>query len=1033
MVYDVGTAYLQILPSFAGAVEAISAEAAKWGETSGTTFAEAFKTRVDAALKSLPDAKVGLDATEADTKLAEIRAELESLSGEHIGVSISDNDAQARLAALRANLDELGAKHPEIRVSVDAAQAELELAGVAVTADAVGSTFGDLGAGAGGAGTGLESLGADAGAATGEMSALIPAVIALGTALIPIGGLALGALSALPALFAGAASGAAALYLGLSGIPAALQAFSAQKNATVGGVSNASTALANAAAERNAAFSVQSAEDSLTKARLANASAVAAAERAVAAAKSSADQSIAAADKNLATAQQNVSAAQVAAVQAVANANQNLVNAERAVTDAQYNEQQAQQAVINAREQAQRQLEDYTNQLANAGLAQRQAALDVQTSLSALQAAQAPGSGASQLQIEQLQLNYDQAIQRVKDLATQNEQLTQDATAAQAAGIDGNTQVLNAQHQLATAQQATLDALANQQTAQENVTAVTLAGNQKIAAAQQAVTDAQNKLVDVTLSGNQKILVSEQAVATARRNGALSILDAQRNVTQAQLNQADAIARAAIPTGAAATATQNYQRALAGLSPAGRSFVKFITGELYPAFEGFKGKVQAAFLPLLQSALTDLLPFFRDLGPVIIQAANGLGGTISEMAKFMGSKAGLSEVMQIFKDGNYFMNAMGGNFVTLFKAFTKIGSEATPVVHAMAGVFTKMIDSFAHWVDNGGFQKFLVWLEANGPSIITALESVLVTVGKLAVALAPVGLFILTIVTVGADLISWLASAWQRFSMVLIVVGSVGAAFIAIVGGPITALVAAIALIVAGLIIVASHWRDVWASIQKYAKDAWDFIDKYLVHPLVDFFSKTVPKIFDAVVSFFKGLPERLLSLAEGFAKFYLKIFAMPYVWLWDHIGSPIMDFFAGLPDKIASAAVGMWHGISDAFKAAINTVIGWWDDLHFKIPGFSLGPVHFGGFELGMPPIPKFHDGGVVGGTPGVEQLAFLMPGEIVTPKGALLPTSGSHSNVSLELNIHGADLSKVDQIRQVVTDAFGQFVRELTPMRTA
>jgi SLT domain-containing protein len=56
-----------------------------------------------------------------------------------------------------------------------------------------------------------------------------------------------------------------------------------------------------------------------------------------------------------------------------------------------------------------------------------------------------------------------------------------------------------------------------------------------------------------------------------------------------------------------------------------------------------------------------------------------------------------------------------------------------------------------------------------------------------------------------------------------------------------------------------------------------------------------------------------------------------------------------------------MWDGITQAFKAAINWIIDGWNRLAFAIPGFDLGPVHFDGFRLDIPDIPRLAAGGIV------------------------------------------------------------------------
>jgi len=799
MAYEVGEAFLAIVPSFDGVAKTISAEAAKWGESAGTAFSDSFKARVDAALSNLKDVSVNADTTEAMAKLDAIRAELETLSGQKVGVDLTDVEAKAKLDALKIELDKIGRSDPTIKVKVDAARAELDLAAVALSAEGVDKQLNGSG-GSGGIAGGIFSLAGPAESAAGAISPLAGVMTALGVALVPIAGLAGGVAAALPALIAGAGTGLGALYLGFSGIPGAISAANTAKNP--------------------------------------------------------------------------------------------------------------------------------------------------------------------------------------------------DATTAQ--------------------------------------------------------------------------------IASAKR-------------------------------------------ALDGLTPAGKNFVDFVTGSLFPVFDGLKGKVQAAFLPLIQTGLTDLLPFFKTLAPLIIDAAKGIGGTFDELAKFIGSKTGLDDLQKIFKAGNDFMSAMGGNFVTLFEAFTSIGSQATPIVTALAGGITSMVNSFAKWAEDGGFHKFMVWLQDNGPGLVKALGDVIVGIGKFIVALAPVGVVLDEALGWAAKFVGWVSSNWQRFSDFLIILGTAGVVITSLLGGPLIAVAVGIIVVVTGIIDLAAHWRDEWANIKQVASDAWQFLDQYLVQPIVNFFTKTIPSIFDTAVGFFKALPGRLvtalgdivgtvfgalLGAASWVESHVLAVLVFEYVklperlltalgdivskvfaglltagtwiddhaltpivnyfkslpgrfvaalgniasevwsvlvlagsWLDDHIATPIFDFFKGLPAKIVTATTGMWDGISLAFKDAINTIIGWWDDFtsKLKIPGFSIGPISFPGWDPGASLyIQKFHDGGVVQGTPGVEQLAWLMPGEIVTPAQTAIPGGGSPHTFAPVFNFTGVDLSSVERIERVVTTAFGQFADELYPMAT-
>src|SRR5215813_753093 len=81
-----------------------SPEMAKQGAKSGGAFAEGFKKRLEASLKTLPKIELDADASPADRKLQEIRARMEELSRKQIGVDISSKDAMAELALIDGEL-----------------------------------------------------------------------------------------------------------------------------------------------------------------------------------------------------------------------------------------------------------------------------------------------------------------------------------------------------------------------------------------------------------------------------------------------------------------------------------------------------------------------------------------------------------------------------------------------------------------------------------------------------------------------------------------------------------------------------------------------------------------------------------------------------------------------------------------------------------------------------------------------------------------------------------------------------------------
>jgi hypothetical protein len=104
----------------------------------------------------------------------------------------------------------------------------------------------------------------------------------------------------------------------------------------------------------------------------------------------------------------------------------------------------------------------------------------------------------------------------------------------------------------------------------------------------------------------------------------------------------------------------------------------------------------------------------------------------------------------------------------------------------------------------------------------------------------------------------------------------------------------------------------------------------------------------------------------------------------WDDL----VSFFAGVPGRITSAARGMFDGLKDAFRGAINWIIRGWNSLSFTLPSIHVpGFGKVGGWTLSTPDIPELAAGGLLtqGGTALVgergRELVNLPRGAKVTP----------------------------------------------------
>lgn len=169
---------------------------------------------------------------------------------------------------------------------------------------------------------------------------------------------------------------------------------------------------------------------------------------------------------------------------------------------------------------------------------------------------------------------------------------------------------------------------------------------------------------------------------------------------------------------------------------------------------------------------------------------------------------------------------------------------------------------------------------------------------------------------------------------------------------PVLAVIAVIAALIAiGYLIVHN-----WDTIKEAAIAVWGAISGFVmdkVHAVGEFLSNTWESIKTAAASAWQWVQEKV----DGF-----------------------LSFFTELPGKIGAAASGMWDGIKDAFRSAINFIIRGWNGMQFRIPGFHIGPVGFDGFTLGLPNIPLLDSGGIATG-PTLAALSINRKPEAIIP----------------------------------------------------
>jgi len=378
--------------------------------------------------KSRLDQEIDLDvdSTEADAKIAEIKARLEALRDAHIGVDIDAAGAVSEIMAIQRMVDLLSRDDIDIRVDVDMGAAAAQLMTLEAATTSAARRQADLA-------EGFRQADSSAGSAANAfraMNGVLLATVTVGPLLVPILMSIAGALMAVATFALAAGAGIGAGLLGLMGVGDAIGALNdLESEQTYGGDASARAA---ARSRRGATRGVRDATRGVDRAR-------------------------------------------VAALDANARAEKNLA---RAQEDAL----RAQERLTEARARARREIEDLNNSLISGAMAEKDAMYDLEEARFSLFKIMNDGS-ATQREKDRAQLAYDIQVQRFKELQLQNDRLAEDKAVVDEKGIEGLPSVVDAQRAVVDAEAAVAEAV-------QNVTDTRAEGAELIRDAEERLADA---------------------------------------------------------------------------------------------------------------------------------------------------------------------------------------------------------------------------------------------------------------------------------------------------------------------------------------------------------------------------------------------------------------------------------------------------------------------------------------------------------------------------------------------------------------
>lgn len=287
----------------------------------------------------------------------------------------------------------------------------------------------------------------------------------------------------------------------------------------------------------------------------------------------------------------------------------------------------------------------------------------------------------------------------------------------------------------------------------------------------------------------------------------------------------------------------------------------------------------------------------------------------------------------------------------------EFGEVLLPILKDLLGFLRDLISRFSGMDDRT--KKVIVVVGG----LVAAIGPLLILIGSMATGLASIiGLFGGTTVAAGGATV---ATAGFGASM--------AAALL-----PILAVIAAVALVAAGVYLLIKNWDTVkefflnlWESIKDIFAATWEWLKDlfFRYHPI-----GLVIKNWDTIKEFFGDLWERVKDIFSGamraVAGFVIDRFLAIVSFL---IG--IRDRIVGIFDKVKDGILGIWDKIFSGIKGFVNRIIevingmiGGMNKLQWDVPNWV--PI-IGGKKWGVniPRIPLMDTGGIVKG-PGVFQV---------------------------------------------------------------
>lgn len=358
--------------------------------------------------------------------------------------------------------------------------------------------------------------------------------------------------------------------------------------------------------------------------------------------------------------------------------------------------------------------------------------------------------------------------------------------------------------------------------------------------------------------------------------------------------------------------------------------VEEIANKIKNAFKDFGAGINWANLT---SALSNLYDSLVPLGSTIW---NGLKWAWDEILKPLAQWT-IGDLLPAF------LNAVSGALDFL-----------NPVLQDAMGLLQWLWDNF--------LQPVATW---TGGVIVDALNGIgdaLSWIGQNQVAVAIIEGLAISIGLVSGALALWniAVALWNSIGVIATGVTSAFGVAMGILTSPITLIIGAIALLVAGIILLVKNWdtvKDVAGKVWDKIKEIWgvvaDWFNQKVIEPVKKFFSPLTDwftKLFDSIWKSIKSAFDVIGGLAKGCWEIITHVWGIASNWFNSTIITPIKNFFGNMWNGLKNSAKDAWTGIKSAFSPVVNWFKDKFSEAWSKVKGvFSTGGKIFDGIKDGI------------------------------------------------------------------------------------